>query len=488
MDNLNELVMTTEPYAHQLEALQLAWGKPGFAFFMEMGVGKSKIIIDEIVNLIERQLINAVIIVAPNNVHVNWKTELEKHGPKDYDKWAIQIWRSSQNKEKREKETIDILQSGKCLVFLINIEALSATSGMLYLKRILSARRKTYMVIDESHKIKNGTTNRAKSCIELGKLAYIRRIATGTEAEEGLENLYSQFRFLDQKIIGMNSFTAFKHMYCIENQNQLASGQIYRQIVGYKNQTLLAERIAPYTYQKRKKDCLDLPDKVYVRHEIELTKEQKSIYNQLETELIYELKSGAIVDATLAITKMIRLQQILCGHVNNSANPKITEEIPSNRANFVSEIVEQASGKCIVFCRFIKDVELVVTALVKNDIRAVGVSSLVEGPNRVLAIDHWRSDPECKALVITIATGGVGLTLNEATTTIFYSNSWSSTDRLQAEDRNHRIGQSSKVTYFDLYTPGHIDQKLLNALAEKRNLADEFRGNVGNVVKFLFGH
>src|SRR5580765_8259532 len=141
-------------YDHQKEALKQAKDKPAFAFFCEMGTGKSAIIIHEIVNLVDQNLINCVIIVAPNNVHVNWKMEIEKHIPLHYDKLAIQIWRSSQNKEKREKETIDILQSGKCLVFLINIEALSATSGMLYLKRILSARRKTYMVIDESHKIK----------------------------------------------------------------------------------------------------------------------------------------------------------------------------------------------------------------------------------------------------------------------------------------------------------------------------------------------
>ena len=478
-----DLITTTEPYAHQLEALQLAWGKEGYAFFLEMGTGKSKIIVDEIVNLIELERINLAVIIAPNNVHVNWKGEFEKHGPVGYDKWAIQIYRSKHTKEKREKETRALLGTNKCFIFLINIEALSSASGADYLRRILAARRKAYMVIDESHKIKNGSALRTKTCIDLGRMAYIRRIATGTEAEEGLENLYSQFRFLDPNIIGVRSFTSFRHMFCIENQNQKANGQIYSQIVGYQNQDILAKRIAPFTYQKRKKDCLDLPDKVYVTHSIEMEKEQERIYKQLEQELLYELKSGAIVDATMAITKMIRLQQILCGHVNSS-NPKVSEIIPSNRANFVAEIVEQASSKCIVFCRFIQDVELVVSALAQNSIRAVGVSSRVDGADRVLEIERWRQEPEAKALVITTATGGTGLTLNEATTTIVYSNTWSGTDRKQAEDRNHRIGQSSKVTYHDIIVPGAIDHRLLRVLMGKARSSDAFR-NLMSIQEFL---
>jgi len=475
--------MRPELYDHQKEALQLAKDKSGFAYYLEQGTGKSAIVVHEIEELIEQDKINLAVIIAPNNVHVNWKEQFIIHGPPDYDKWAIQIYRSKIPKEKREKETRALLATGKCLIFLINIEALSSASGAQYLRRVLAARRKAYMVIDESHKIKNGMALRTKTCIDLGSMAYIRRIATGTEAEEGLENLYSQFRFLDQNIIGLRSYTAFKHMFCIENQSQLKSGQIYRQIVGYQNQEMLAKRIAPYTYQKRKKDCLDLPDKVYVTHQIEMEKEQERIYRQLEQELLYELKSGAIVDATMAITKMIRLQQILCGHVNSS-NPKISEVIPSNRAAYVAEIVEQASSKCIVFCRFIKDVELVVSALADNSIRAVGVSSLSEGADRVLEIDRWRREPELKALAITTATGGTGLTLNEATTTIFYSNTWSGTDRKQAEDRNHRIGQENKVTYHDIIVPGAVDHRLLKVLLGKAKSSDAFRSTMA-IYQFM---
>jgi SNF2 family DNA or RNA helicase len=474
------MIHYTLPYAYQTEALLEAWGNPGFAYFMEMGTGKSKIIIDEIINLNEQGLINCVVILAPNNVHVNWKNELEKHGP-GYDKWEIQIWRSGQNEKKREETTRQIIASGKLLVFLMNIEALSTKPGKEYLHRLLLARRRAYFVIDESHKIKSNSAIRTKAAIELGKLASIRRIATGTEAEEGLENLYSQFKFLDPNIIGIRSFTAFRSMFCI------MGGYENREVKGYQNQELLAQRIAPYIYSKRKKDCLDLPDKVYVRHEIEMTPQQLKLYRQLEDELLLELNSGQLVDATVAMVRMMRLQQILCGHINSSEGERRPADIiPSTRADYVAEIVDEASSKVIIFCRFIMDVQLVCNALGKNDIGSIGISSLVEGNRRLDEIDRWRNDKNIKALVITSATGGVGLTLNEATTTIFYSNSWSATDRMQAEDRNHRIGQNSKVTYHDLYVKNKVDHRLLYALNKKRFEASMFR-NMTNIKTFLMG-
>jgi SNF2 family DNA or RNA helicase len=476
------MIYTTKPYEHQVEALTLAQKRNAFAYFLEQGTGKSKIIIDEIVNLIEEGKINCAVILAPNGVHINWRSELLKHGPPDYDKWAIQVWKSSQHLSKKEADTIDILRSGKCFIFIMNIESLSNANGVNYLRRVLLARRRVYMVIDESHKIKTYKAQRTKNAINLGKLAYIKRIATGTEAEEGLEGLYPQFKFLDENIIDIKTYTAFKSMYCITLGIEKGV-----QIVGYQNQEHLARKIRPFTYQKRKKDCLSLPDKVYVTHDIELTKEQERIYNKLQDELILELESGAIVDVTQAMTRMMRLQQVLCGHVgakDEIERQNVIEEIPSNRANYVAELVEAASGKAIVFCRFVKDVELISTALVHNSIRAVAVSGLIEGSKRMLEIDRWRQEKDTKALVITISTGGTGLTLNEANTTIFYSNSWSSTDRIQAMDRNHRIGQDSKVTYHDLIVRKHIDHRLLNVLRQKQGRAMEFRSLV-EIQKFL---
>jgi SNF2 family DNA or RNA helicase len=474
--------MQPQLYDHQLEALTLSRHRNNFAFYMEQGVGKSAIIVHEIVGLIDADKINCAVILAPNGVHINWYGELMKHSPPNYDKWAIQIWKSNEPLAKKEAATREILATKKCLIFLMNIESLSKSGGVNYLRRILLARRRVYMVIDESHKIKTYKAKRTKNAINLGKLAYIKRIATGTEAEEGLENLFAQFKFLDEDIIGVKTYTAFRSMYCVTVGVERSV-----MIVDYQNQEILAQKIKPFTYQKRKKDCLDLPDKVYVTHEIEMTTEQNRIYSKLEEELIIELKEGIIVDVTMAMTRMMRLQQVLCGHVgakDELEGQNVIEEIPSNRASYVVELVESASSKVIVFCRFVKDVELVFTALAQNSIRAVAVSGLIEGSKRMMEIERWRQEKDTKVLVITTATGGTGLTLNEANTTIFYSNTWSSTDRIQAEDRNHRIGQDSKVTYHDLMVSQHIDHRIINVLKRKQERAMEFRSTL-DVHKFL---
>ena len=476
-----DLLYGTTPYEHQREALETAWGTPAFAYFCEQGTGKSKIVIDETINLIERDLINCVVILAPNQVHENWKEQYELHGGGS-DKYTVQVYKSVATpsaRKKQEQLTRDIIASGKVPVFLMNIEALSHTSGQEYLRRVLLARKRTYMCIDESHKIKTHSAKRTKIAIQLGALAKYRRIATGTEAEEGVINLFTQLKFLDWTIVGHKFITSFKSMYCI------MGGYEMREIIGYRNQDMLTARIAPYVFLKRKKECLDLPDKVYVTHHVEMTTDQANIYRILEEELILMLEDGKFIDATMVLARIMKLQQVLCGHISNEDG---TRQIESNRAKYAAELVESASGKTIVFCRFVEDVRLVVKAL--GDIGIVSIGVTGETDKRLEQINLWRNDPACRALVITVQTGGTGLTLNEASSTIFYSNSWSATDRLQAEDRNHRIGQTEKVTYHDIVVKGKVDERILKALKEKSNLADRFRslineGKAKNIVDYI---
>jgi SNF2 family DNA or RNA helicase len=481
MRTATELIYTTPPYAHQEEALTLMWGNPAFALFCEQGTGKSKVIIDETINLIERDLINCVVIIAPNFVHANWAEQYKIHAPQNYSRIAIQVYKAKSTpklRERQEELTRSIINSGKVLVFLMNIESLSHDYATKYLYRVLRARKNTYLCIDESHKIKSNSAIRTKTAIKLGEFAKYRRIATGTEAEEGIHNLYTQMKFLDWHIIGFKFYTPFKSMYCI------MGGYEHRQIVGFQNQEMLAARIAPYIYQKRKKDCLDLPEKQYVKHHVELTKEQDEIYKKLEDELLIELEDGKLLDVTMVLTRMMKLQQILCGHLHVEGTTKI---IPSNRALLVSELVEGAK-KSIVFCRFVMDVSLVVKQLDNDGIGAVGITG--ETNERLEVINSWRKSPKLKALVMTTSTGGTGLTLNESNNTIFYSNHWSATDRLQAEDRNHRIGQFNPVTYHDIVVRGKVDTMILKALRDKSDLAMQFRrlldeGKARNIVDYL---
>lgn len=459
------MIYYTQPYQHQRDAVEQAFGRPEFAFFMEQGVGKSKIIIDEAVNLIEISKVNLILILSPNGLQTNWEEQFRFHAPGA--KVTIQIYKSGTPPERQEKRTREILASDRVLVFLANIETLQTVYGSSYLYRLLRAKRNSYLVIDESHKIKSPKAIRTKRAIELSKLAKYRRIATGTEAEEGIHELYSQFAFLNPRIIGSKTYTAFKGMYCVMGGFQNS------QILRYQNQEILADRIRPYVFSVRKKDCLDLPDQVYVPHFIEMTKQQRTLYDTIEEQLILELDNGTILDATLAITRMMRLQQVLCGHLEN-------QQIESFRASYIGELIEAEPGKSLVFCRFRNDVDIMLEQLKKRDIPAVGFKG--GDADRDEIISSWRNG--ARALVMTVATGGTGLTLNEAHNTIFYSNDWSATTRYQAEARNHRIGQNDKVTYHDVMVRSKVDHRLLKALRNKQRLSEAFR-NLVEIKKFL---
>ena len=467
-----EFIYTTEPYHHQQEGLEKMFGREAFALFCEMGTGKSKMIVDEIVNLIEMKEINCAIVLAPNGVHANWKEQFEIHAANN-NKIFIQVYKAQPtpaHRERQENVTRQIIQSGRVLILLVNIESLSYDYGTNYLLRVLRARRATYLVVDESHKIKTPGARRTKMVTKLGALAKYRRIATGTEAEEGIHNLFAQFRFLDWNIIGFKFYTPFKNMYCN------MGGFEQREILSYKNQSLLAAKIAPYVYQKRKAECLDLPEKIYTVHHIDLTQEQNTLYEQLKEELLTEV-DGSIIDTTQVLARMTKLQQVLCGHIHYEDKVK---ELDSNRARYVAELIEGAH-KSIVFCRFIMDVELVVKQLAKLGIASIAITG--DTKNRLDQIHSWREDPEIRALVMTTDTGGTGLTLVESSNIIFYSNSFSATNRKQAEDRIHRIGQTKNCTYHDIVVKGKLDSMILKALRDKRNLADEFRGDLRKLLE-----
>jgi SNF2 family DNA or RNA helicase len=464
------LIYTTHPYLHQSEALEVAFDKPNFAYFLEQGTGKSKIVVDEIVNLIERKKITLAVIVAPNLVHINWVEQFETHGPPNYKKWEIQVFKSGVPLVTQEAETRRIINSGKVLVFLINVEAFSYQKAPDYLLRLLRSRHQSYICIDESHKIKSPGARRTKQLVSLGRMAMYRRIATGTEAAEGIEDIFSQFNFLRRGLCGHNTMASFKAMHCI------MGGFESRQILGYRYQQILADTIAPFIYAKRKHECLDLPDKVYVTHHIEMTGEQKVLYDRLRDDLMLLFEDEATIDATLAITRIMRLQQILCGHLTVEKDGHDEHRlVKSTRANFVAELVDEHYGKSIVFTRFVRDVELVKNALDGLGIMCIPITGSISPGSRMELINMWRKQREYRALVMTIATGGTGLTLNEANNVIYYSNDWSSTNRIQSEDRCHRIGQTSKVTYHDIVVKKSVDEVILRALKNKVDAATYFR-------------
>ena len=226
-----------------------------------------------------------------------------------------------------------------------------------------------------------------------------------------------------------------------------------------------------------KKECIDLPDKVYTTREVELTSEQKRIYKELKDYAIAQLEDAEFVTTNSVITQILRLQQVLCGFTTTDSKELV--KIPSNRIKELMSVLEEVDGKCIIWANY------------QHDIREISSEiSKVYGPE---SVEHYYGETSAEQRPIIVSafqdpdsplrffvgqprTGGFGLTLTEAKTVIYYSNGYDLETRLQSEDRAHRIGQVNKVTYVDLIVPKTVDEKILKSLRNKINIATQVLG------------
>jgi SNF2 family DNA or RNA helicase len=240
-----------------------------------------------------------------------------------------------------------------------------------------------------------------------------------------------------------------------------------KEIVSYQNIDELTKNIEGHSFRVLKKDCLDLPKKIYQRYVIDLTPEQSKVYNSLKKEFITELQ-GQTLSAPEAITRFLRLQQITCNWFPteegiekiNVVNPRLTA---------LTNILGEIQSKVIIWARFKADIKAIERELGDS---AVSYHGDVSTDDRELAVNKFQNDPNIKYFIGQPQSGGIGLTLTAADYAIYYSNSFDLETRLQSEDRCHRIGTTNNVTYIDIETKGTIDSKIISALRDKKNLAD----------------
>ncbi len=265
----------SEPYEHQQRTFLRLRDEKVFALFHEQGTGKTKILLDNAADLYERGKIDALIVVADNGIHRNWITdEIPEHWPPRI-KMATFIWRSSKANGKGYQALFDNLLKLDMIIFAMNIDAVITPNGWKALTRILKERR-VMMVVDESTSIKTPGAKRTRAIVKAGRHALYRRIATGTPVAEGPFNLFSPFQFLDPNIIGTRSFYAFKTEFGVwRKETRPSDGRSYPVLMEYRNLDILMNRVAPYSDRVLKRDCLDLPPKVFQKRYFELTKEQR---------------------------------------------------------------------------------------------------------------------------------------------------------------------------------------------------------------------
>lgn len=455
----DDYMFETKPFDHQRRAFYMSRDKENFALLMEQGTGKTKIIIDTAAYLYANNKITALVIIAPNGVHRNWlRNEIPFHLPEWCPRRAI--YYSAAMKKKEKDDWDDLVRSSDSLkIFSFNVEGFVSKNAQALITSILRYEN-ALLVVDESSRIKRPGAKRTQFVTKIGKLAKYRRILTGTPVTKGPEDVFSQFRFLDPYILGYESFYSFKARYCI------MGGYENRQIVAYENVDELTKNIEGHSYRVLKKDCLDLPDKIYQRAYVDLSEAQRRLYNAMKDEWVASHQEKTI-EAPEAITRLLRLQQITCGWFPSDEPVPIDEESP--RLGLLKEILSDIEGKVIIWARFRADLRAIEDALGEL---AVAYHGGVSNDARANAVDAFQNDPKIRYFIGQPQSGGIGLTLTAANYAIYYSNSFDLEVRLQSEDRCHRIGTTNNVTYIDIEANKTIDKKIIKALRDKKNLAD----------------
>lgn len=538
----------TLPRQHQEDAFLFLYslfmsGKNYGALFMEQGTGKTKVAIDVASNLFKEKKIDAVMLIAPNGIQDQWGDEqIPLHSPIPFTTFT---WENG-GSQRYIREMFSFIKTRQDNIkwFLINVEAFSSDSPMMIFKEFLQMNR-TMVIVDEATRIKSPDAKRTQNIIQglskltkLGKrvtgiepLSAYRMILTGTPVTTGPYNVWSMFEFLEHDYF-KRDFISFKSHFGIQIQeeNKTSRKIYYRQISEaeinqvrqyrqkgksvedisrilrisessvqyllnnpsvrspYKNLDELKAQIASVAFTVRKKDCLDLPDKVFEHRYVRMTAEQTRTYKELIEQMMSEYK-GVELEVVNKLVLIGRLQQITGGFfpgktdfedgilVPFDTNPKLNA--------LVEDIDELADESMIVVARFTAELKQIYSRLKKEyPEKTIGlVYGGVSTGERNFLLNQFKNG-ELNILVANARTIGVGQNLQRSHATLFYSNSFSFEEREQMEDRTHRDGQDIAPLYKDYIVKGTVDERVLNVLKEKRNLSDYMRSkNIGEFIQ-----
>lgn len=508
---VTDYIHKTVPYEHQEEAFLISRDLENFALLMEQGTGKTKVALDTAAWLYAKGDIDAVVVIAPNGVHRNWVVnEIPIHLP-DYIPRVAAFHRSSATV--KEKKLIEQLWDPKfhgLRIYAVNVEAFSRKESAVKkeVRKFLNAFR-CLMIVDESSKIKTVGATRTRSITALGKHAAFRRILNGTLISQSPMDAFAQFGFLSRDLLGFTTIAEFRAQFAVTEPRVArvktpGGGERkvkYDEIIGYKNLADLKQLIIPHSFRVRKKDCLDLPEKVYVRRIVELSTEQKRLYAQMLEESVAQLRlddpgsnpprnlpavqqllwflnteNTVTVTAANAAVKLMRLQQILGGFLPDKNGAPIPIGATNPRIDAVVDVVNETQDKIIIWSRFRAEIEAIHKTLDKEfgEGSAVMYYGGVKQKQRDIWVDEFQNNPAGpRFFVAQQQSAGFGLTLTAANTVIYFSNDFSLESRLQSEDRAHRIGQEKKVTYIDLEAADTVDGYIVESLRNKLDIAKQ---------------
>ncbi len=425
-------------YDHQKVMLDAVTRNRCWALFCEMGTGKTLVMLMLILTMPG----TVTIVVCPKSVMYSWVTDIKKFTDLNY-----RVLTGT--KAKRIKLMREVMSEGG--IGIINYEGI-ATLGTT----CAELKAANMVILDESSQVKNWKARRTRLINEVFKEIPHRYILSGTPITNNWLDLFSQLKFISPSIFGAKNFYAYRNRYC-----KMGGFKNY-QIVGYKNTEELKGLVTSLSTQYKKEDCLDLPDKVYSTRFIEMSKEMQKQYDQMKKEMILYFNDKT-VQANEAITKMLRLKQILAGeYINANGNEKlkalmgvITEQLDKGR-------------QMVIWTHFRASHKIIRELLERNDIPYSQING--DTKDRDVEIDRFQ-EGKTKVFVGSITACGMGVTLTAGDLAVYYENTFNLGDRRQSEDRIHRIGQERVCNVVDLVYRDSVDEHVLQAIEHKQNYA-----------------
>lgn len=504
------------PWKHQRKALTLTAHEKEYALTMEQGTGKTKVVLDTAALLYLGDKIDALVVVAPDGVQRAWiRDHLPKHMSPDVK--CVSAWYENRLpiylKQKLDAASDDRFDGLR--VIAVNYELLLTKPAQKWLKAFLKKYR-TLLVSDESHRIKNPKSASSQAMYNLADHAAYRRTLTGTPYSVGPLDIYGQYLFLNTSILGDQSLVAFRARHCVMmppdagtmrhfavklkakyGDIRARDGRLLREIkmpqlvqrdpvTGmpmYRDMEILAKQIKPYTFRVLKKDCLDLPPKIYEKRYVRLNSAQRQLYNALRDEYFAEM-DGKLMTTTLAITRLTRLQQITGGFFK--ADDEELMAVPGKNPKLISllDTLAGATDKVLIWARFVAELEMIADTLEQGEHYGPGSVARYWGDGTSTARDknkkRFIEDPLCRFFVSQPKAGGTGLDgLQVASTVVYFSNEFSLLERLQSEDRAHRGGSEvhESVTIIDIEAEDTLDAKIIDGLRNKKDIADIITGD-----------
>jgi SNF2 family DNA or RNA helicase len=491
--------MKTKGMSQQIEALRRMNGRTSFALFMEQGTGKTWTILADVERLYAAGKIDALLVIAPKGVHTNWvRREIPAHMDVPI---VARAWKSGAGK--RETAKLEALfaprEAGEPVplrVLSMNIDALNTDAGMKFAMRFLRACR-ALLAIDESSRIKTPGNRRTLAAMRLRQMAEYARIASGTPITKAPGDVFAQMEFLESGLLGTTSFRAFYAEYAelmdkehpmmanmIKRNPKMAHAQIVKKNVDgtpvWRNLDKLQRYLAPHSYRVLKKDCLDLPDKIYKNVYFDLDPKQQRAYDFMREELRVDLGDG-MFETVRALAALNKLQQITSGFVMLPDREPMYIAEGNPRLAALMEIAEDAPGKFIVWARFKEEIKAIATGLAMLGFKCVEYHGEVNERDREIAVDRFQGG-DADVFIGQPQSGGIGLTLTAAEWVIYFSNDYNLETRLQSEDRAHRIGTTKHVVYTDIVAAETIDEKVAANLQLKKAMASLILGDARSEV------